>query len=123
MTGLELLRRPRLLKMALKRLIRESTDPAAKRLGHVQEALGHKDGCTTVLLDLSFGNGISSTRGHSSRGRQSTQILRKLQLQCGLLSLIRVGAHDGLKFLELLLDQQVRARLMFRMPDFHGHIT
>ena len=97
--------------MALKRPIRESTDPAAKRFGHVQEALGLEDECTTVLPDLfleikKFDNVISSTRGHSSRGRKGTQELRKLQLQCGLPSLIRVRAHDGLKFIEPLLDRR-----------------
>ena len=40
--------------MALKRSIRESTDPAAKRFEHVQEALWHEDECTTVLPDLSL---------------------------------------------------------------------
>ena len=42
----------RLLKMALKQPIRESADLAPKRFGHVQEALGHEDECTTVLPDL-----------------------------------------------------------------------
>ena len=45
----------RLLKMALKQPIRESADLAPKRFGHVQEALGHEDECTSVLPDLSLG--------------------------------------------------------------------
>ena len=61
--------------MALKRSIRESTDPTAKRFGQVQEALGYEDECITVLPDLSlekkkFDNAISSTGSHSPRGRQ-----------------------------------------------------
>lgn len=50
-------------------------------------------------------NGLSSTEGQTSMGRQSTQELRKLQLQCKLICLIRVEAHDRLKFLEALLDR------------------
>lgn len=45
----------RLLKMALKQPIGESADPASKRFGLVQEALGHEDECTSVLPDLSLG--------------------------------------------------------------------
>ena len=53
----------RLLKMALKQPIRESTDPASKRFGHVQEALEYEDECTSVLPDFrnrKFDNVITS---------------------------------------------------------------
>ena len=50
--GARIIKTFRLLKMALKRPIKESTDPGAERFGHVQEALGHEDECTTVLPDL-----------------------------------------------------------------------
>ena len=40
--------------MALKRPIRDSTDPAAKRFGQVQKAFEHKGESTTALPDLSL---------------------------------------------------------------------
>ena len=51
----------------------------------------HYSSTRLIFRDKKFDHVISSPRSHSPRGRQSTQNLRKLQLQCGFLSLIRVG--------------------------------
>lgn len=64
----------------------------------------HYSSTWLILKNKKFDNVISSTRSHRSGGRQSTQKLRKLQLQCGFLSLKRVGGHDRLKFLEPFSD-------------------
>jgi len=49
-----IIKKSQTIKMALKRPIRGSTDPAAKRFGQVQEAFEHKGECIAVPPNLSL---------------------------------------------------------------------